>query len=78
MSFETVKLRFLAHGREKIEAFNIETGERLLVSEEKQMLINQQQSALATAETKINEQQSALAEAEARIRELEAQLQRNQ
>jgi Uma2 family endonuclease len=81
LTFETVGLRFVAIGRERVDVFDIETGERLLTPNELSARAELESEARAAAEARAELESEARAAAEheadalrARIRELEQQL----
>jgi Uma2 family endonuclease len=75
LTFETLGLRFVAVGRERIEVYDAETGERLLTPDEMQAHAEAEAEARAQAERRAEVEAEARAQAEARIVELEARLQ---
>lgn len=74
VTFETVGLRFVAVGRERIEVYDVKTGARLLTPEELQTYAEEQAAARAAAEARAEQEAAARAAAEARVAELEARL----
>lgn len=82
LTFETVGLRFVAVDRERIDVYNVETGERLLSPEELKAYAEaeaaraeEEAAARARAEARAEEEAAARTRAEARAEELEARLQ---
>jgi len=74
LTFETLGLRFVAVGRERIEVYDTETGERLLTPDELKARADAEATARADAERFAQEEAAARAEAEARATELEIRL----
>ncbi|MBS1252190.1 MAG: hypothetical protein MAG451_01228 [Anaerolineales bacterium] len=66
LTFKTVGLRFVAVGRERIDVYDAETGERLFTPEELREYAEAEAAARAEAEARAAELQARVAELEAR------------
>lgn len=74
LTFETIGLRFVAIGRERIEVYEAATGERLLTPDELKARAEVEAARAEAEATRAEAEATARAKAEARAAQLEAQL----
>jgi Uma2 family endonuclease len=74
LRFESIGLRFLAVGRERVEVYEIASGQRLLFIHELEALARQEAAAREQAEAQVEAEVEARQQAEARLREMEARV----